>query len=86
MFEGTSLSKPLFAFFAMSFVEEGDLDLDRPLYKYLPYSELAQDERYKKLPPVWCLATGPVCPIGVPQRKGLDSNFHLILHFVSLFG
>lgn len=49
IFEGASLSKPLFAYFAMGFVEEGRLDLDKPLYEYLPYADIAHDERYKKI-------------------------------------
>lgn len=49
IFEGASLSKPLFAYFVLGFVEEGKLDLDRPLYEYLPYPDIAQDERYKKI-------------------------------------
>ncbi|WP_289644215.1 serine hydrolase domain-containing protein [Maribacter aestuarii] len=49
IFEGASLSKPLFAYFVMGFVEEGKLDLDRPLYEYLPYDDIANDERYKKI-------------------------------------
>lgn len=49
IFEGASLSKPLFAYFVMGFVEEGKLDLDKPLFKYLPYEDIAHDERYKKI-------------------------------------
>ncbi|MDB4292274.1 beta-lactamase family protein [Maribacter sp.] len=49
IFEGASLSKPLFAYFIMGFVEEGKLDLDRPLYNYLPYEDIASDARYKKI-------------------------------------
>ena len=49
IFEGASLSKPLFAYFVMGFVEEGKLDLDRPLHEYLPYEDIAYDERYKKI-------------------------------------
>ncbi len=49
IFEGASLSKPLFAYFVMGFVEEGRLDLDKPLYKYLPYEDIANDEQYKKI-------------------------------------
>lgn len=46
-FEGASISKSVFAFFTMKFVEEGKLDLDVPLYKYLPYPDIAYDERYQ---------------------------------------
>lgn len=47
IFEGASISKSVFAFFVMTFVEEGKLDIDTPLYKYFPYPDIAYDERYK---------------------------------------
>lgn len=37
MFEAASLSKPMFAYFAMRMVEKGILDLDKPLHQYLPH-------------------------------------------------
>ncbi|NQZ44693.1 MAG: beta-lactamase family protein [Flavobacteriaceae bacterium] len=49
LFEAASLSKPMFAFFVMDYVEKGLLDLDKPLYEYLPYQDIAHDERYKKI-------------------------------------
>jgi len=49
IFEGASLSKPLFGYFIMKFVEEGILDLDKPLYSYLPYKDITHDARYKKI-------------------------------------
>lgn len=49
IFEGASISKSVFAFFVMTFVEDGLLDLDKPLYKYMPYPDIANDERYKKI-------------------------------------
>lgn len=49
IFEGASMSKSIFAFFVMRFVEEGKLDLDIPLYEYLPYPDIANDERYKEI-------------------------------------
>lgn len=49
IFEGASISKSVFAFFVMTYVEEGKLDLDRPLYEYLPYPDIENDERYKKI-------------------------------------
>jgi CubicO group peptidase (beta-lactamase class C family) len=36
VFEAASLSKPLFAYAALSLVEQGALDLDAPLTRYLP--------------------------------------------------
>ncbi|WP_235016401.1 serine hydrolase [Aquimarina sp. AU474] len=35
IFEGASLSKPLFAYFVMKMVEEGEFDLDKPIFPYL---------------------------------------------------
>ncbi len=49
IFEGASISKSVFAYFVMKFVEEGKLDLNKPLYKYLPNPAIAYDERYKKI-------------------------------------
>ncbi|MEN0049916.1 MAG: serine hydrolase domain-containing protein, partial [Bacteroidota bacterium] len=34
IFEAASLSKPVFAYFVMTFVEEGILELDTPLHQY----------------------------------------------------
>ncbi|MEL6917146.1 MAG: serine hydrolase domain-containing protein [Bacteroidota bacterium] len=49
IFEAASLSKPVFAYFVMKYVEEGKIDLDVPLYRYLPYPDIAHDDRYKKI-------------------------------------
>lgn len=49
IFEAASISKSVFAFFVMKYVEEGKLDLDRPLFEYLAYPDIAYDERYKKI-------------------------------------
>ena len=49
IFEGASISKSVFAYFVMKFVEEGKLDLNKPLYQYLPYQDIANDKRYKKI-------------------------------------
>ncbi len=49
IFEGASLSKPIFAYFVMKMVENGKLDLDKPLYEYLPHPGIAETskEAYK---------------------------------------
>lgn len=49
IFEGASLSKPIFAYFALKMAEEGKLDLDKPLHEYLPHPGIApqSQEEYK---------------------------------------
>ena len=57
VFRTASLSKPVFAYLVMRLVDEGVLDVDRPLYQYLErplyeypdYSDLKDDERYQLL-------------------------------------
>ena len=76
IFEGASFSKPVFAFFVMTFVEEGTLDLDRPLYEYYPYPDIAHDERYKEITARMVLSH----QAGFPNwREPVDSP--LELHF-----
>ncbi len=52
---GASFTKAVFAYFVMGLVEEGVIELDKPVYQYLEkplpeyekYKDLAGDERYK---------------------------------------
>ncbi|WP_111593819.1 serine hydrolase [Chitinophaga dinghuensis] len=47
LFEAASVTKPVFAFAVERLAERGVIDLDKPLYEYLPYPDIAYDERYK---------------------------------------
>ncbi|MFH6605080.1 serine hydrolase domain-containing protein [Maribacter algicola] len=49
MFEGASLSKPIFAYFVMKMVENGTIELDKPLHEYLPHPGISPEsqEDYK---------------------------------------
>jgi len=47
LFEVASLTKPAFAFFVMRLVDKGIINLDKPLYQYLPNAEIDYDDRYK---------------------------------------
>lgn len=49
IFEAASLSKTVFTFFVLKMVDEGLLSLDTPLYRYMPYPDIAADERYKRI-------------------------------------
>ncbi len=47
LFEAASITKPVFGFAVMRLVERGILNLDKPLYEYLPFEDIAHDDRYK---------------------------------------
>jgi CubicO group peptidase (beta-lactamase class C family) len=47
IFEAASVSKTVFTYFVLRMVDKKLLDLDTPLYRYLPYKDIEKDERYK---------------------------------------
>lgn len=47
LFEAASVTKPVFAYTVQRLAERGLIDLDKPLYLYLPYKDIEHDERYK---------------------------------------
>ncbi|WP_422106157.1 serine hydrolase [Winogradskyella sp.] len=47
LFEAASITKPVFAIAVCRLAEKGIIDLDKPLYTYLPFEDIAHDERYK---------------------------------------
>ncbi len=57
VFGALSFSKTVFAYLVMQLVEDGLIDLDRPLFEYLPrplskypdWKDLAEDDRYKQI-------------------------------------
>ncbi len=77
-FYAASLAKPLFAYLVMQLVDEGVIDLDKPLYTYLPrpipdfepYKDLAGDERWKLITARHCLSH----TTGFPNWRFLNPN------------
>jgi CubicO group peptidase (beta-lactamase class C family) len=47
LFDAGSMTKTAFTYLLMKIVEQGLLNLDQPLYTYLPYPDIAYDDRYK---------------------------------------
>ena len=62
-FYAASLAKPVFAYIVVQLAQEGVIDLDKPLYSYLPkpipeydnYKELASNDRWKLITARECL-------------------------------
>ncbi|MEM8524287.1 MAG: serine hydrolase domain-containing protein [Bacteroidota bacterium] len=75
IFEGASLSKPLFAYLVLMAVEEGKIDLDQPLYQYLPHDDLAEDERYQKISARMVLSHTTGLPNWRPEGGELKLQF-----------
>ncbi len=47
LFEAGSITKPVFAFVVMRLVEQGAINLDKPLYQYLEFKAISHDDRHK---------------------------------------
>jgi CubicO group peptidase (beta-lactamase class C family) len=80
-----SFTKVAFAYMVMQLVQEGVLDLDRPVYQYLPkplpeyglYGDLAGDERYKKITARMLLDHTS----GFPNWRRFNDDRKLHIHF-----
>lgn len=82
---GASLTKAAFAYMVMQLVQEHKLDLDRPVYEYLPrplpeypkYSDLKDDPRYKKITARMLLSH----TAGFPNWRAFEDDHELHIHF-----
>src|SRR5580700_85033 len=80
-----SFSKVAFAYMVMQLVDEGVLDLDKPVYQYLPkplpeypeYADLANDPRYKQITARMLLSHTS----GFPNWRAFEDDRKLKIHF-----
>ena len=82
---GASLTKAVFAYMVMQLVQEGRLDLDVPVYRYLPkplpeyeeYADLKDDARYKQITARILLDHTS----GFPNWRAYEDDHRLHIHF-----
>lgn len=82
---GASLTKAAFAYLVMQLVDEGMIDLDKPIGQYLPkplpeyddYKDLAGDDRYKKITARMLLDH----TTGFPNWRRFEDDQKLKIHF-----
>jgi len=88
---GASLSKMVFAYIVMQFVQDKIIDLDKPLVEYLPkplpdytfenkykgYQDIKDDERYKKITARMCLTH----TTGFPNWRWFEPDQKLKIKF-----
>lgn len=83
VFRAASLSKPVFAYLVLKLVEEGVLDLDKPLYQYLnkplyeytEYADLKGDTRFKAITARLVLSHQTGFPNWRRHNKDMKLNF-----------
>lgn len=77
LFEAASITKPVFAFAVQRLAERGVIDLDKPLYQYLPYQDIEYDERYKLITAKHVLTHRT----GFPNWRSMNADNKLDLKF-----
>lgn len=78
LFEAASVTKPVFAFAVQRLAERGVINLDTPLYHYLPYPDIAYDERYKLITAKHVLTHRT----GFPNWRWMNPDNKLDLKFI----
>lgn len=72
LFEAASVSKPVFAWIVMRLVEDGLIDLDRPVARDLDYPRIKDKDAYAKITPRMILTHRT----GLPNWVGTEVNIH----------
>lgn len=75
VFEAASLTKPVVAYAALKLVDQGKLDLDMPLSKYLPAPYIEKDERLNQITARRVLSHTTGFPNWRPEGKPLVIHF-----------
>ncbi|WP_350290922.1 serine hydrolase domain-containing protein [uncultured Croceitalea sp.] len=75
IFEAASLSKPLFAYFALKQMDKGLIGLDTPLYEYVDYPDIQHDEHYKMITARMVLSHTTGLPNWRPENDTLKFIF-----------
>ena len=77
IFDAASMTKTPFSFLVMRLAEKGILDLDKPLFTYLPYPDIAHDKRYKLITARMVLSH----TTGFPNWRFFNANGKLDIKF-----
>lgn len=77
LFEAASITKPVFAFLVCRLAEQGIIDLEKPLYEYLPFDAITHDERSKLITARMVLTHRT----GFPNWANFDDNGQFELLF-----
>lgn len=75
LFEAASLSKPVFAYGVLKLVENGQLDLDKPLAEYLPHPDIKNEGRVNFITARMVLAHTTGFPNWRPKNEPLKIHF-----------
>lgn len=75
IFEAASLSKPVFTYGILKLVENGKLNLDKPLAEYLCYSDITNDERINSITARMVLTHTSGFPNWRPKNESLKIYF-----------
>lgn len=69
VFQAASLSKPAFAFVVMQLWQEGQIDIDAPIGKYVPNKYIQEDPKLEKVTPRTVLSHTSGIPHGHPAGQ-----------------
>ncbi|WP_305952336.1 serine hydrolase [Emticicia oligotrophica] len=81
LFDAGSLTKTVFAYFVLRAVNKNQIDLDAPLYQYLPNKDIEHDERYKKITARMVLSHSSGFPNWRRNNKDGTISYQYLWHY-----